>query len=434
MAYYYHITGNLHVSDLEKAVRIVASRHESLRTCFVADETDEAEANQKVLPSSSVRLECKKISSEEDVTAEYAKLRTHEFDMASGELIRLVLLTLSPSSHYLLMYYHHIIMDGVSCQVFLADLEKVYNGQPLEPPPRQYPDFSVAQWKAYKNGEMSKELQYWHGVFPSSDPPTILPLLPMAHTNVRVPMKIFDTHQVEVRLDSALAARIKSVSKEARSTPFHLYLAAFKSMLFGFTDAQDLTIGIADAARNEPDVMGSIGFFLNLLPLRFRRQQGQQFADAILEARNTCYAALENSRLPFDVLLNELNVARSSSSSPFFQAFIDYRQGAQAKHPFGNTQFEIQTVDTGKTAYDITLDITESATDAIILLRAQKSLYGLTATNLLLEIFVHFLDTLTTNSSVSLKDVPLYSEKQRTQAIQVGRGPRLISQWPATLP
>ncbi|GAP93361.2 putative lovastatin nonaketide synthase protein [Rosellinia necatrix] len=434
VAYYYHITGNLHVSDLEKATRIVASRHESLRTCFVADEADAAQANQKVLATSPVRFECKKIDTVDDVTSEYGKLRTEDLDLASGELIRLVLLTLSPSSHYLLMYHHHIIMDGVSLQVFISDLEKAYNGQSLGPAPRQYPDFAAAQREAYEKGEMSTELKYWRGVFPDGEQPPVLPLLPMARTTSRVPMKKFDTHQVEFRLGTELAARVRSVSKANRCTPFHFYLAAFKAMLFSFTDAQDLTIGIADAARNDSNVMGSIGFFLNLLPLRFRRQSDQSFSEAILEARNTSYAALATSRLPFDVLLSELNVTRDSSYSPFFQAFLDYRQGAQEKHPFGNCEFEMKEVNTGKTGYDITLDITDLPTDAAIFLRAQKSIYDLAAAKLLSEIFAHFVDVLTADPSTSLDVIPRFSEKQLTQAVQIGRGPKLASEWPDTLP
>ncbi|KAI0597513.1 hypothetical protein F4775DRAFT_593206 [Biscogniauxia sp. FL1348] len=434
VAYYYHITGNLHVSDLERATRIVASRHESLRTCFVADETDAAQASQKVLSSSPIRLECKKIDSADDVLAEYAKLRAHDFDMASGELLRLVLLTLSPSSHYLLMYHHHIIMDGVSLQVFLADLEKAYNGQSLGPAPRQYPEFSVAQREAYEKGKMGEELKYWRSVFPDGAQLPILPLLPMARTSSRAPMKKFDTHQVEFRLEPGLTARMRAVAKANRSTPFHFYLAAFKAMLFSFTDAQDLTIGIADAARNDSDVMGSIGFFLNLLPLRFRRQPDQLFSDAIVEARNTSYAALETSRLPFDVLLSELNVTRDSAYSPFFQAFVDYRQGAQEKHPFGNCQFEMKEVNTGKTAYDITLDVTDGPTDAVIMLRAQKSIYDLTATKLLSETFLHFLEVLTGDPSLPLNHIPLFGESQLTRAVQIGRGPKLVSDWPQTLP
>ncbi|KAI0518349.1 hypothetical protein F5B22DRAFT_635407 [Xylaria bambusicola] len=413
VAYYYHVTGNLHISDLERAVRLVAAGHESLRTIFVADENDISQASQK----------CKKINSVDDVTTEYGKLRAEELDMGSGELLRLVLLTLSPSSHYLLIL-----------QVFISDLEKAYSGQSLGPTPRQYPEFSVAQRQAYEKGEMNKELKYWRSVYPYGEQPPVLPLLPMARTSSRVPMKKFDTHQVEFRLGEELAMRVRSVSKANRSTPFHFYLAAFKTMLFRFTEAEDLTIGIADAARNDGNLMGSIGFFLNLLPLRFRRRDNQKFSDAIVEARQTSYAALETSRLPFDVLLSELNVTRNSSYSPFFQAFVDYRQGAQEKQTFGNTQFEMKEVHTGKTAYDLTIDVTDLPTDSVIMFRAQKSLYDLTAAKLLTVVFTHFLDVLTRDPSLSLEDIPKFSDKELSQAVQIGRGRKMVSDWPETLP
>lgn len=434
VATYYRITGDLRVNDLTRAVRLVCSRHESLRTCFVADQTAEGEASQKVMPSSPMRLECKNIESEEDVATEYAKVRSYKLDLESGDLLKLVLLTLSPSCHFLLMNYHHIIMDGISWQIFLADLEKAYNGQHLGAPPRQYPEFSVAQRKALESGAMNEQLNYWRQMFPDVDPPTVLPLLPMARVSARMSLKVYDTHQVEFRLEPALLARVKSFSKANGSSPFHLYLAAFKAMLFSFMDAPDLTIGVADAGRSEPNLEGSVGFFLNLLPLRFRRQNNQKFIDAMVEARNIHYAALDNSRVPFDVLLAELNVARSSSYSPFFQAFLDYRQGFPTKHAFGNTEFEIKTVDHGKSAYDITLDVTDSAVDTVVMIRAQKSLYDMTATVLFSKTFTHFLETLTSDPSLSLKDTPLYGEKQRNEAIQVGRGSRLTSEWPATLP
>ncbi|OKL61272.1 hypothetical protein UA08_03198 [Talaromyces atroroseus] len=434
VATYYRITGELRVNDLTRAIRLVCSRHESLRTCFVADQTAEDEASQKVMPSSPLRLECKNINSEEDVAIEYAKIRSYELDMETGDLLKLVLLTLSPTSHFLLMNYHHIIMDGISWQVFLADLEKAYNGQHLGAPPRQYPEFSVAQRKALESGAMDDQLNYWRQMYPESNPPTVLPLLPMARVSARMSMKVYDTHQVELRLEPALLARVKSFAKTNGSSPFHLYLAAFKSMLFSFMDAPDLTIGVADAGRSEPNLQGSVGFFLNLLPLRFRRQNNQQFTDAMVEARNIHYAALENSRVPFDVLLAELNVARSSSYSPFFQAFLDYRQGFPTKHPFGNTEFEIKTADHSQSAYDITLDVTDSAVATVVMIRAQKSLYDMTATVLFSETFTHFLETLTADPSLSLKDIPLYGEEQRLKGIQVGRGPRLTSEWPATLP
>lgn len=422
VAFYYHVAGNLQIANMERAIRMVTARHEALRTCFIEDQDEADQAHQKVMSSSPLRLEHKKIQSVEDVATEYAKLQAHIFDLETGELMRVVLLSLSSSSHYLLFNYHHIIMDGVSFQVLLSDLERAYNGESLGVPPRQFPDFSATQRKAFENGEMEDELKYWQGVFPAGEQPPILPLLPMARTCSRMAMKDFGIHQVACRLEPALVAQVRSVSKAQRSTPFHFYLAAFKAMLFCFTEAQDLSIGIADANRNDGDVQDSIGFFLNLLTLRFRRQPDQKFADAVVEARNTTYAALGNSRLPFDVLLNKLNLARSSSHSPLFQAFFDYRQGAQEKHAWGNCHFEIQELHPGRTAYDITIDVTDGTTDALVMFRAQKGLYDSTATNLLMKTYVSFLEVLSSDPSLSLKATPLFSEKQLTHATELARG------------
>ncbi|KAK4171885.1 putative dual specificity polyketide synthase [Triangularia setosa] len=433
VAFYYRVTGALRVGSLERAIRVLTARHEALRTCFVADQTEADQAYQKVIASSPLRLEHKQISSEQDVAIEYAKLKAHEFNLAAGESMKLVLLSKSTEDHFLLFNYHHIVMDGVSFQVFLSDLEKAYNNQSLGKAPRQFPDFSTLQRQAFESGDMSAELKYWRGIFPEGQQPPVLPLLPMARTGSRLFMQNFDIHQVGCHLKSALVARIKTISKAQRSTPFHFYLAAFKTMLFLFTEADDLTIGIADANRTDSDVITSIGFFLNLLTLRFRRQPSQKFSDAINEARNTTYSALANSRLPFDVLLKELNITRSSAHSPFFQAFFDYRQGAQEKHVWGNCQFEVQELHPGRTAYDITLDVTESSADALVMFRAQKSLYDRTGANVLMETYVHLLDVLSSDVSLSLSITPLFGEKQLEDAVNIGRGPHLVSDWPLTL-
>ncbi|KAE9373525.1 hypothetical protein N431DRAFT_482543 [Stipitochalara longipes BDJ] len=432
VAFYYQVTGNLRIRDLDRAIRTLGTRHEALRTCFIGDESKADLAHQKVMNNSPLRLEHKNISRVEDVAVEYANLKAYAFDIASGDLMRVVLLTLSPTSHYLLFNYHHILMDGASYQIFLTELENAYNGASLGAAPRQFPDFSRSQREAFESGKMNDELQFWRGVFP--DEPPILPLLPMARVSSRMPMERFDIHQVEYHFDPETAARVKSVAKAQRSTTFHFYLAVFKVMLFSFTDVKDLTIGIADANRNDSDVMDTIGFFLNLLTLRFSRHPEQQFADAITEARNTTYAALGNSRLPFDVLLKELNVPRSSAYSPFFQAFFDYRQGAQTQHTWSNCQFEVQEINPGRTAYDITLDVTDSATGALVMFRAQKGLYDLAATDLLLRTYVHLVDVLSNNTPFSLRDTPLFSEKELTHALGLGRGPNLTSSWPETLP
>ena len=417
VTWYYRVSGNLRVGDLESAIKVVGSRHEGLRTCFLADDNETDLPYQGVMERSHLCLEKKTISSFEEVRAEYEALKDHLFDLEQGKLMRMVLLSLSTTSHYILLAYHNILMDGLSVQVFLSDLEKAYNRQPLGPQPRQFPDFTSSQIRSFENVEMDSELKFWRGVFP--DAPPVLPVLPMAS---RMPMKTFSVNQMEHKLEPKLAAQIKQMSMKQRSTTFHFYLATFKAMLFRFLDTDDLTIGIADANRTDGDVTGTIGFFLNLLTLRFRYQPTQRFADSVVEARDKAYAALKNSRLPFDVLLKELNVPRSSAYSPIFQAFFDYHQGMKPKQTFGNCEFEAEESHPGRTAYDITLDVTDSWSGTLIVFRTQKSLYGQEDTDLLMKTYTNLLEAFSDNVSLSLQEAPLFSQEQLSNAIGLGRG------------
>ena len=123
------------------------------------------------------------------------------------------------------------------------------------------------------------------------------------------------------------------------------------------------------------------------------------------------------------MLLAELNVERDTTHSPLFQAFLNYRQGLQERQAWGGCELEmLEEIHTGKMAYDVTVDVTESDADTVIIFRAQKSLYDLTATNLLCKTYVYFLDTLIKNLTLPLKNIPRFSDKQRVDGIDIGRG------------
>jgi hybrid polyketide synthase/nonribosomal peptide synthetase ACE1 len=141
-----------------------------------------------------VKLEHRTINHVDEAAQEYEIHKRNNFDLCKPRLLRMTLLTLNTTTHYLLVVYHHIIMDGISLQVLLSDLEKAYNSTPLSPSPMQFPTFSVNQRKALQDGEMDSELEYWEDVF--HDSPAVLPLLPMAISSSRVPISAFKSKEV----------------------------------------------------------------------------------------------------------------------------------------------------------------------------------------------------------------------------------------------
>ncbi len=64
-------------------------------------------------------------------------------------------------------------------------------------------------------------------------------------------------------------------------------------------------IGIGDANRNSDHMMTGIGVFVNLLPLRFHTTAEDTFEHVLKMTRDTTYTALQHSKVPFQVLLDE---------------------------------------------------------------------------------------------------------------------------------
>ncbi|THC87883.1 hypothetical protein EYZ11_012673 [Aspergillus tanneri] len=100
-------------------------------------------------------------------------------------------------------------MDGVSLEVILSDLQKVYQRQSLN-------------------------LTFWKRKFP--DIPPEFPILPLTTVTDRKTLLQYGHYRVQQRLDVSLGRQIRQVCKSAKSTPSHFYLAAFVALLCRLAD------------------------------------------------------------------------------------------------------------------------------------------------------------------------------------------------------
>lgn len=196
------IIGWPRVDSLRNAVEAVGRHHEALRTCFYT--ADDQSVRQGVLETPTLKLEHKLVASEADVTREYEALKHHVYDLRSGRLMRIVLLSQSVAENWLLVGFHHINIDGLSYQVFLRDLDKAYRGQALSPQTLQYPDFADQQRAALEGGAWADDIAYWKREFAVVPEP--LPLT-RARVTTRRALTRFDIHTAILRVDAVLARR-----------------------------------------------------------------------------------------------------------------------------------------------------------------------------------------------------------------------------------
>jgi len=424
------LSGRLNIDSFQKAVKAVGRRHEGLRTSFFMDRNNQP--MQGVLRRSPLHLEHIRVSSQEAIELEYAKIKNHRYDIGSGETIRISLLSLADDLHQLIIGYHHINMDGMSLEVILRDIEMLYYNRPLAPVPLQYPDFAKLQRKEHLSGKWHKELAFWKKEF--ADIPAPLPILPLSKTSARSPLTSYSANTVKFKIDAATSAQIQNACKRTKTSPFNFYIAAFKTLLYRFSKATDISIGMADGGRNNEAVSDTTGFFLNLLPLRFHLDSTQTFMEALKEARSKVVSALANSKVPFDVILNEVNAPRTATHNPLFQAFINYRQGVQDKRHYCGCDSEATQFDGSRTAYDISIDILANpGSESTVFLSGQGLLYSEADVEVLAQSYHTLIKSFARNPAARLSRPPLYDPEETQRALDLGVGPSLPPTWPKTL-
>lgn len=440
----FKLSGQIKKEDSDRCVFELGQRHEAFRTAFIGDPENFNEPTMAVLRTTKLRLERREGATEADVDAEMQELLNHEYRLEQGEVIRMKLITINENTHHVLFGFHHIAMDGFSFNTLLSDINMLYDKAAIEPVRVQYSDFATRQRAQVTDGSLANDYKFWEDMYSTRDEdgtfkrdfPEPLPLFKLARSS-RLPLDDYDYNEVKLDLDTRTVRQIKAQCRRHKITTFHFFLGVLRVFLFKHLSVDDLVIGIADANRLDADIEQTVGFMLNLLPLRFKKAEGDDdkpFKSISEEVRTTVYEALAHSRLPFDALLEKLNIPRSTTHSPLFQAFMDYRPFQTGYKPtlFGGEVTGSATV--GKNGYDLTLDVNEiDRNDIRVALRLQKYLYSQESTQVLFDSYMRLVKTFAADATCPVSSAALWDPKDAEAASQLGRGPVLKSTWPETL-
>lgn len=317
------LKGALNINALERSLNEIVRRHEILRTSFPLKEGTPI---QKIHADLSLVLEKSDLSAMDTDTREGHIQQTIEseclkpFDLQVAPLIRGQLLKVNDQEHILLLSMHHIVSDGWSIGIIGRELSILYkafsNNQSTDLPTLdiQYGDFS--QWqKNWMNGaDYRRQLDYWTTHLKNA--PHILDL-PTDYARPALQTYHGKTHTSY--LSSHIQKTLHHIARETGGTLFMPLLAAFALHIRSYSAQNDLIIGSPIANRNRPEVEDLIGFFANTLPLRLHINTADTFTDLLKQVQNETLTAYENQDVPFEKIVENLNIERDLSRSPLAQ-------------------------------------------------------------------------------------------------------------------
>ncbi|MBM4493282.1 AMP-binding protein [Rhodococcus hoagii] len=101
--------------------------------------------------------------------------------------------------------------------------------------------------------------------------------------------------------------------------------------------------------------------FVNTLVLRSRVDHGGTFSDLLAHTRTTDLAALGNTDVPFERLVEVLDPPRSEAYSPLFQVMLVLQGSERNRLELPGLAVEVDEIDTGTAKFDLQVILTEQS-------------------------------------------------------------------------
>jgi len=415
------LTGRLDLAALEHALNAVVARHEALRTRFVSEEGIPFQVIDAPEPIELRLIDLSSLPPAQRQTEANRLLReevNRPFRLSAGKLIRATLLRQEAEQHDLILMLHHIVADEWSLKVLFRELGAFYRAflrrerESLPELPIQYGDYAVWQREWLRGDLLEGHLSYWKTRLQGSPEATALLT---DHPRPAVPT--YAGANSTRWLGPKLSAEVASFAQSHDTTPFTVFLAAFKVLIHRYTHQEDLVVGSPVAGRNRVELEDLIGFFVNTLPLRTNLAGDPTFTELLARVQESAVGAFAHQDLPFEKLVEGLQPERSLSQMPFTNLMFVFQSDPLEDLSWPGLQLNVIDVpgDTAKFELTLVLRMTRGGLEAGV--EYNRDLFERATVERLLGHYETLLRGALQQPQRHLSELPLLTEAERRQLL-----------------
>jgi len=415
----FHIKGNLNVKALNQAFSEIIRRHESLRTTFSIIDGIPHQVISSEIPNKIPLVDLQHVT---PINREHEA--QHLFDAnaqkpmdLTREVIRPLLIKVSPEEYWFQINVHHISTDGWSQSILFNELSVLYKAytkeksSPLPKLPIQFADFTFWQRDWLKGETIGNLLSYWSRKL--KDIPHLA--LPTDHPRPTVQTYRGETQYFLIPKD--LTNKLRELGYKNNSTNFIILLAAYKVLLMRYSGQEDICIGTPIAGRNKIEVENLIGLFVNTLVLRTDLSGNPSFYEIIERVRETTIDAYDHQDIPFEKLVAELNPDRDMSHTPLFQTMFAYQNTPESNLELEGLQLAPIAVPSKIVRYDLVLSILEISEGLSGYFRYNCDIFEKDTIKRLAKGFLRLLESIVNNPDQKIEILPLLNESETNQIL-----------------
>ncbi len=329
----YTITGRLNRVALEMAFDALIKKHPSLRTRFVevegkpyqvVDKQVQFEINSELNTLDPDLID--KSLGEVDIDHIIERFNSLPFDLSKSPLIRVLLLG-DKTDYLLVIVFHHIVVDGWSVGVFYHDLIQFYRAYlhsssvDIKPDNLGLVAFAKYQIKQEASGVFDNAISRYLECL------TGAPVLSsLRGENERPKVMGVEGKTIQIEVSPALIGTLHQAAQLRKKSVFPILLASFAAWFRMRTRQQDFVLGVMRSGREHPMFQDSIGYFSEVMPMRFSLDELPAFNDWLETVHGQLKQGLSEPTVPWELLLQRINPERSLSWNPIYQILLVHQQ------------------------------------------------------------------------------------------------------------
>jgi len=428
--YTVRVLSSLDISLIREIFQVIVNWHDSLNTTFELHEGEPVYRVHGHQESFFVHEDASEWSDEE-IQRRLKEETERPFDLEIGPLFRVYVFTRSETEHIMMFAAHHIIIDLWSMAIILNELSILYPGVQdgtielnkfPSPHKHHYDDFVRWQDKMLNSRKGEKLWRYWSDTLAGD-----LPVLELQPDRPRPPVQTYHGKSISYTVGTHLTDQLKELAKQHGVTLFHILVATYKSLLFRYTNQEDLIVGAPMIGRSKSAFTGIVGYFVNPVALRTQLNGETKFSDLLLQIRKTVLEAISNHDYPFSLLVEKLHPERDPRHLPIFQTMFVY----QKTHPMyddslskfaldmdglemevAGLKMETLSLEKDTAAFDLTLMMAEMTDSLGVTITYNTDLFYESTMSRLWEHYVKLLSEIVIDADRAISDLPIITGEE----------------------
>jgi len=258
---------------------------------------------------------------------------------------------------------------------------------------------------------MERLLDYWKGRL------TGVPTLDLPTDRQRPAVPSYRGEIQSFSLSPKLVSGLKELSRRENVTLFMTLAAAFQVLLQRYSGQDDIVIGTPVAGRSCSGPEGFNDLSTNTLVLRANLSGNPSFRELLAQVRDVTLGAYAHQDLPFEKLVEALNLQRDFSRNPLFQVLFILQSIPNDRLQLNEIAPELLKVNTGTAQFDLALELSETPQGLEGKVGYATDLFEAATITRLIGHFQTLLEGIVADPEARLSELPLLTEPERRQLL-----------------